>query len=63
MLLENSFVDYDRLLSMPLWNLTKDKIAELDDRLIAMRSELLDLENDTATEMYKRELRAFKYAE
>ena len=63
LLLENGFSDYDRLLSMPLWNLTKDKIAELDDRLAAMRSELVDLESDTPIEMYKRELRAFKYVE
>jgi DNA topoisomerase-2 len=63
LLLENGFSDYDRLLSMPLWNLTKDKIAELDDRLASMRSELVDLESDTAAEMYKRELRAFKYTE
>ena len=62
-LLENQFVDYDRLLSMAIWNLTKDKIEELERKLQDLRAYLASLESDTAVEMYKRELKAFRYSE
>jgi DNA topoisomerase-2 len=62
-LLENKFEDYDRLLSMAIWNLTKDKIAELEKKLEDLRAYLTKLEADTAVTMYKRELTAFKYNE
>jgi DNA topoisomerase-2 len=58
LLLKNSFVDYERLLSMAIWSLTKDRIAELEKKLSDLRSELERMEADTATEMYKRELKA-----
>jgi len=61
LLLENKFVDYDKLLSMPMWNLTKDKIEELEKKLTDLKAYLATLESDTAAEMYKRELKAFKY--
>ena len=57
-LLENRFVDYERLLSMQIWSLTKDRIAELEGKLAALKSELAKVEADTAAEMYKRELKA-----
>ena len=62
-LLENKFEDYDRLLAMSIWNLTKDKIAELETKLEDLKAYLASLESDTAGEMYKRELKAFKYEE
>lgn len=62
-LLANKFVDYERLLSMAIWNLTKDKIAELEKKLIDLKAYLATLKSDTAGEMYKRELKAFKYEE
>lgn len=62
-LLENDFSDYDRLLSMAIWNLTKDKIEELEQKLTDLKAYLATLESDTANEMYKRELKAFKYEE
>lgn len=62
-LLKENFVDYDRLLGMAIWNLTKDKIAELEQKLDELRTYLKTLESDTATDMYKRELKAFKYVE
>lgn len=62
-LLSNKFVDYERLLSMSIWNLTKDKIAELEKKLLDLKAYLASLESDTAGEMYKRELKAFKYDE
>jgi len=62
-LLENDFSDYDRLLSMAIWNLTKDKIEELEQKLSDLKAYLATLESDTANEMYKRELKAFKYEE
>lgn len=57
-MLENDFTDYDRLLSMAIWNLTKDKIDELERKLAELKSALAKAEADTAAEMYKRELRA-----
>ncbi len=63
LLLENKFVDYDKLLSMPIWNLTKDKIAELEKKLIDLKAYLASLKADSANEMYKRELKAFTYKE
>lgn len=62
-LLENKFVDYDKLLNMPIWNLTKDKIADLENKLVEMLKKLKALHDDSAIEMYKRELNAFNYKE
>ena len=62
LLLSKNFVDYDRLLSMAIWNLTKDRIAELEKKLDDLKAYLASLVADTAIEMYKRELKAFKYS-
>jgi DNA topoisomerase-2 len=62
LLLTKDFVDYDKLLSMPMWNLTKDRIAELEKRLADLKAYLATLKSDSADEMYRRELKAFKYA-
>ncbi|WP_407305903.1 DNA gyrase subunit A [Acinetobacter sp.] len=62
-LLNNGFTDYDRLLSMPIWNLTHDRIKELEDKLEALKVYLTKLEADTADAMYKRELKQFDYVE
>ena len=61
LLLEKKFVDYDRLLSMPIWNLTKDRIAELEKKLGELNDYLATQVADTAVEMYRRELKQFKY--
>jgi DNA topoisomerase-2 len=60
LLLKNDFVDYDRLLQMTMWNLTKDKIDELKNQIAEDKKVLAGYEADTATEMYKRELKEFK---
>jgi len=60
---KNGFDDYDRLLGMAIWNLTKDKIDELEKKLTDLKAYLKTLESDTADAMYKRELKAFKYEE
>lgn len=57
-LLENKFVDYERLLAMQIWSLTKDRIAELEKKLADLKSELAKVKADTAADMYKRELKA-----
>jgi DNA topoisomerase-2 len=57
-MLENDFVDYERLLAMAIWNLTKDKIAELESKLADLKAQLAAMESDTATDMYRRELKA-----
>jgi DNA topoisomerase-2 len=59
LLIKNEFNEYDRLLSMALWNLTKDKIKELEDELDEFRKQLASLEEDTAKAMYSRELKVF----
>lgn len=61
-LLKNDFVDYDRLLQMPMWSLTKDKIDELKNQIADQKKYLASLNADTAGEMYKRELKEFQYA-
>ena len=61
LLLKNDFVDYDRLLQMPMWNLTKDKIDELKKQIEEEKKYLATLQADTAQAMYKRELKEFKY--
>ena len=63
LLLSEKFSDYDKLLGMPIWNLTKDKIAELEKKLGDLKIYLASLESDAPTEMYRRELKAFKYTE
>lgn len=61
LLLNNNFVDYERLLAMPIWNLTRDRISELEKRLQDLKAYLASLKADSAPEMYKRELKAFSY--
>lgn len=60
-LLDNDFVDYDRLLSMAIWSLTKDRIAELEKKLADLKKELASVESDTAADMYRRELKALVF--
>ncbi len=62
LLLKNDFVDYDKLLQMPMWNLTRDKIEELRAEVADQKKYLASLKADTAVEMYRRELKEFKYA-
>lgn len=61
LLVKNDFIDYDRLLQMPMWNLTRDKIDELKNQIANEKKQLAILEADSAGEMYKRELKEFKY--
>lgn len=62
LLKDNEFQEYERLLSMSIWNLTRDKIAELEKELDEQRTTLKRLEEDTANAMYARELKEFKHA-
>lgn len=61
LLLKNKFVDYERLLQMPMWNLTKDKIDELRKQVGEAEKYLASLQEDTAAKMYARELKEFQY--
>src|SRR5271167_490962 len=61
LLLKNDFTDYDRLLQMPMWNLTREKIEELKNEIADQKKYLASLKGDTAVEMYRRELKEFKY--
>lgn len=60
LLLKNKFSDYDRLLQMAIWNLTKDKIDELKKLIDAEEKTLAELKSDTAKAMYVRELKDLK---
>ena len=60
-LLKADFVDYERLLAMPIWNLTKDKIEELEQKLVELKKQLAKMEDDTAVDMYRRELKALSF--
>jgi DNA topoisomerase-2 len=62
LLKQNDFHEYEKLLSMPIWNLTRDKILELEKELDELKTKLGGLVNDTAADMYKRELKQFAYA-
>jgi DNA topoisomerase-2 len=62
LLLQNDFTDYERLLQMSIWNLTRDKIDELRKLIADEQKYLASLEEDSAAAMYKRELKEFKYA-
>lgn len=61
LLVKNKFVDYDRLLGMTMWNLTRDKIEELKKEIGDLQKYFSTLENDTAKAMYVRELKDFNY--
>lgn len=61
LLLKNEFERYQELLSMPIWNLTREKIEELQKEYEAKIVHLDKLFEDTADKMYKRELNHFKY--
>ncbi len=63
LLLENKFERYQELLSMPIWNLTKEKIEELEKELDEKKNYLATLNADSASKMYQRELKEFKYEE
>jgi DNA topoisomerase-2 len=60
-LLKNKFIDYDRLLQQAIWKLTRDEIEKLQNAIKDSEERLKELQADTAIEMYKRELKAFKY--
>jgi DNA topoisomerase-2 len=58
LLISHEFTEYERLLAMSIWNLTKDKISELEKELSGLKDDLAILEKDTAAKMYIRELKA-----
>ncbi len=60
LLLSKDFVDYERLLSMQIWSLTKDKIAELEKKCEDLAKSLEAAKADTSAAMYKRELKALE---
>lgn len=57
----DGFDRHDELLSMPMRNLTHDKIKELEKDVEKLQVSLNQLEADNAVSMFKRELKEFKY--
>jgi len=60
LLTDNKFVDHDKLLSMPIWNLTHDKIEELKKEIGDSQDYLKTLKADSSDKMFERELKEFK---
>lgn len=60
MLVEAKFENYDKLLGMPIWSLTRDRIAEKNLELENEKTKLAKLEADNANDMYARELKELK---
>jgi DNA topoisomerase-2 len=60
LLTANGFSSADKLLSMQIWALTKEKIDELEKELTEKKEYLEELNKDTPIKMYTRELKALK---
>jgi DNA topoisomerase-2 len=56
----NDFINPESLLSMAIWSLTKDRIEDLENQLQNKLSYLDELNNDTAQNMYIKELEELK---
>jgi DNA topoisomerase-2 len=59
-LVEEGFDRHDELLNMPMRNLTRDKIAELEKDVDNLKEDLKGLQQDSGMEMYRRELKELK---
>lgn len=57
-LIKDGFSRHDELLGMPMRNLTHDKIKELENDVSMLEKQLSTLQEDTAQEMFIRELKA-----
>jgi len=60
LLTTNKFTQPERLLGMSIWTLTRDNVEDILKKLDAERKKLLNLEADTAVQMYRRELMELK---
>jgi DNA topoisomerase-2 len=54
------FTDYNRLLGLPIWSLTAERIDDLADKLAKEKAKFAALEGDNAAAMYERELKELK---
>lgn len=54
------FREPDKLLGMPIYNLTRDQIAKLEKELDELRAGIKALQDDTAPAMFERELKELK---
>ncbi len=59
-LISEGFDRHDELLSMPMRNLTHDKIKELEKDVEDLKADLASLKNSSAVEIFKRELKELK---
>ena len=60
LLAKNEFTTVDALLSMPIWNLTRERIEALEAELLKEIKKLEDLNATTADRMYGKELQEIK---
>lgn len=58
-LLQHKFEAYERLLQLPMWSLTRDRLEQLREEIVAQQLRLAELEATTAEELYRRELKEF----
>lgn len=60
LLAKNQFDQYVELLSMPMWNLTKEKIEEFKQKAFELRDKITELKNTKPQELYIKELQELK---
>jgi len=53
---ESNASGYDYLLSMPLWSLTEERIAQLRSELAKNEAQLNDIRHATPADLWKRDL-------
>lgn len=61
LLLDQNFEEYNRLLQMAIWSLTRDQIEKLQSEVKKKKEYLQFLESTNAKEMYISELKDFEY--
>lgn len=57
---KNKFKEIDKLLQIRIYSLTKDEIEKLEKEIASLKTQIEELKNDTALNMYTRELKELK---
>lgn len=60
LLIQNKFSEYEKLLSLQIWSLTRDKIEDLEEKIKNTQEIIDSLEKDNNIDMYIRELESLK---
>ena len=57
--LHNQDYNFDYLLSMPLWSLTKERIEQLNNQLKQKQAEFESLDSKTIRQLWEHDLESF----